>query len=247
MLFQERIQKFEYRLNPTEDDIIEFIVENQELVMNASIQSLAKNCFTAPTTIMRLVKKLGYGGFSDFKLALRREQEIRQQNQLDPFAHNLLKTSELIDANLFSQIAHSIQKAKRVFFYGVGDNSYLCLLAANDLRVAHPNVVAVNYRHELLYLLESATETDVFFFLSFSGETTEIINLAQNAKKRTALIVSITHFQPNSLATIADFSLYCFSPTKHVSSYNVTDKTPAQFILRAFSEYFWQFCQLESR
>ncbi|MGL5549076.1 MAG: MurR/RpiR family transcriptional regulator [Culicoidibacterales bacterium] len=242
MKLTERIQKFEYRLNSTEDEILEFILNNQELVTSISIQTLAQKCFTAPTTIMRLVKKLDYLGFSDFKVALRKEIQTPKANTA--FTDPILKTAELINYDLFRKLALTLQAANRIFFYGVGDTEYLCLLAAGDLRITFPQITTINHRHELLFLLETANPTDIVFFISLSGETKEILSLAEKAREKNVTIVSLTHFHQNKLATLTDFALYCYSPLQYLQGYNVTDKTPALFQLRTFNEFCWDFLQL---
>ncbi|SFC95444.1 MurR/RpiR family transcriptional regulator [Bacillus sp. UNCCL81] len=124
--FKERIQKFEYKLNDTDDQIIEFIMNNKEEVVGYSIQYLAAQLYTVPNTITRLTKKLGFDGFSQMKISLK--EEIIKQNvftEEDSLSFNIHKTIGLIDQNKLALTTKLIQEARMVLFFGVGDYS-LC-------------------------------------------------------------------------------------------------------------------------
>lgn len=56
MQFQERIQKYEYKLNDTDDQIIEYIINHKQEITNISIQTLTSRLYTVPNTIVRLSK-----------------------------------------------------------------------------------------------------------------------------------------------------------------------------------------------
>lgn len=62
MRFEERVHKYEYKLNDTDDQIIDYILQYKEDVTGQSIQVLASQAYTVPNTITRLSKKLGYDG-----------------------------------------------------------------------------------------------------------------------------------------------------------------------------------------
>ena len=56
MLFEDRVHKFEYKLNDTDDQIVEYIREHTQDIVHMSIQYLASQLFTVPNTITRFVK-----------------------------------------------------------------------------------------------------------------------------------------------------------------------------------------------
>src|ERR1700730_15457757 len=119
VLFEERVQKFEYKLNDTDDQIIEYILKNKKEVVNLSIQSLAANLFTVPNTITRLSKKLGYEGFSQLKNSLKEEVIPEQVGQEDSSYFHINKTFSLIDMDRIVMAAKLIREANHVLFFGV--------------------------------------------------------------------------------------------------------------------------------
>ena len=60
MKFEERVLKYEFELNDTDDEIIEYIRKNRNNISKISIQKIASDLYTVPNSIMRLSKKLGY-------------------------------------------------------------------------------------------------------------------------------------------------------------------------------------------
>ncbi|MDY0393755.1 hypothetical protein RWE15_03960 [Virgibacillus halophilus] len=140
MHFDERIRKFEYKFNDTDDQVIEYILEHRSEISNISIQNLANKLYTVPNTIMRLSKKLGYRGFSHLKTSLKDEFESRDIQKKNSTYHHVQKTFELIDEELMVTVAKLIKEAKHVLFFAVGDNADLCNIIVNNLRVAKKRI-----------------------------------------------------------------------------------------------------------
>ncbi|MGG2028741.1 MurR/RpiR family transcriptional regulator [Gottfriedia sp. S16(2024)] len=241
--FQERIQKYEYKLNDTDDQIVEFILNNKEEVISFSIQYLAAQLFTVPNTITRLSKKLGFDGYSQMKNSLK-EEIIQQDNfsEEDSPTYNIHKTIGLIDQKTLSLTTKMIQEARRVLFFGVGDTAPFCEMMIKNLKVVGKQAEYYIHRHDVLYELSKfdSKENNLLFLISLSGETAQVLDVAELAKFKGIKLISLTHFSKNPLQQIADVNLYCYSPNKKMNEYNVTDKTPLLFVIRSLSEYYWK-------
>lgn len=77
----------------SEIEVIDFIKENPNLVLNMTIGELANQTFSSNTTIIRICKKLGFNGFRDFKIEYLRNIESLKylNNETDftlPFQEN---------------------------------------------------------------------------------------------------------------------------------------------------------------
>ncbi|WHY86040.1 MurR/RpiR family transcriptional regulator [Neobacillus novalis] len=237
--FEERVHKFEYKLNDTDDQIIEYIVNNKKDFVNQSIQSLAASLFTVPNTITRLSKKLGYDGFSHLKNSIKEELESTKTAAEDGSYYFIQKTFELSDAELIETVAKMIHDAKHVLFFGVGDSADFCEMMVRNLRVVGKTSEHYIHRHEMLHMLDQMNKNDILFLISLSGETTQILEMAERAKQRETPIISLTHFTRNSLQEAAAVNLYCYAPKKIKNGYNITDRTPVMVVLQALSQYYW--------
>ena len=70
----------------SEIEVINFIKENPNLVLNMTIGELANQTFSSNTTIIRICKKLGFNGFRDFKIEyLRNIESLKYLNNETDF------------------------------------------------------------------------------------------------------------------------------------------------------------------
>jgi len=239
LYFEERAQKFEYKLNDTDDQIIEYIISHKQEAVLLSIQQLAAKFYTVPNTITRLSKKLEFDGFSHMKNSLKEELNADEAIEEDHLTYNIKKTVDLIDYKHLKSIVKFIQEANRVVFIAVGDTAPMCEVMVKNLKVSNKQAEYYIHRHEVIHEVNQLDKTDVAFFISLSGETQQMLEIAHLVKKRGVRLISLTHFNENSLQKIADVKLYCYSPRKMINKFNVTDKTPAMIVLRALAETYW--------
>lgn len=242
MFLEERAQKFEYKLNDTDDQIIGYIVKNKQIVATLSIQSLAAALYTVPNTITRLSKKLGYDGYSQLKNSLKDElneewkEQAEEQNSL--YA-TVQKTYNLIDMDKIELIGRLLGEAKKILFFGVGDSVPFCDMMVKNLKVSGILSDFSIHAHEIRHGINQLNSGDILFLISLSGETPQVLEMAELARTKSITIISLTHFDRNPLQGIADVNLYCYAPKKVLNGHNVTDKTSLMIILRVLSEYIW--------
>ena len=237
--FEERVHKFEYKLNDTDDQIVEYILNNKQEFVTKSIQSLAATLYTVPNTITRFSKKLGYDGFSHLKNSIKDELDSSTPTEEDSSFFNIQKTFELLDMDRIETIAKMIHDAKHVVFYGVGDSFYFCEMMVRNLRVVGKTSEPPLHRHELLHMIDQMNKQDVLILISLTGETPQVIEMAHRAKEKEIQIISLTHFSKNSLQKLASHHLYCYAPLKRKNGYNITDRTPVIIVLQTLSQFYW--------
>ncbi|WP_170008516.1 MurR/RpiR family transcriptional regulator [Bacillus fonticola] len=240
MLFEERVQKYEYKLNDTDDQIIDYVSTHKKDVITHSIQYLAAQMYTVPNTVTRLSKKLGYDGFSQLKNSLKEEIDAKQEDVEDSLSIAIHKTMSLVDRDKLSMVTKMIQEAHRVLFFAVGDTVPLCENMVKSLKAVGKASSFSVHRHDVVLEINQLESNDLFFVISLSGETTQVLEMATLAQERGVRIISLTHFDRNSLQQLADVNLYCYSPRKVLNGHNITDKTPAMLVLRALSEHYWE-------
>lgn len=70
------------RLQPKEQAIADYILENPSKVSHSPISNLASELGIADSTFFQFTKKLGYNGFKDFKMAM-----LIQENDLSAISY----------------------------------------------------------------------------------------------------------------------------------------------------------------
>lgn len=241
MKFDDRILLYEYKLNDTDDMIIEYIKKDYNNVLNKSIQKIAEELFTVPNSIVRLSKKLGYKGFSELKYELKQQLdgEIKSEQNIDVITYNINKTINLIDMENIDRVVKRIKTSRKVYVLGIGDSRFYCEMLVRNLRVVNIDVECFHYRHDMIFNSQKSTKNDLFIIISVSGESKDLIEAANIVKSNNSFIVSATHFQKNSLSNISDIKLYFWAPEVLVENYNVTDRIGIMILIRIISEKVW--------
>jgi len=235
MKFDDRVSKYEYKLNETDELIVDFIKKHKDNIQNLSIKEVANSLFIAPNAIMRFCHKLDYRGFSELKVLINLDQ-----NSLVGIPYNIRKSLELIDDDLLHIIASKIKNSKNVYFFGVGESSYYANMMCNNLRVLEKRAETYNLYHDIEYRINLCKENDLIFFITAKGNNERMIEFAKKAKYKGAKIVVVTHFDDNPMVEYADYKLFYCGEERKVSGYDVGDRTGMMIVLRALSEVFWR-------
>lgn len=115
MTILEQLQD-QSKLNASEQSIASFIITNKERVLHMPIQELAQSTFTSTSTIVRLCRKLGLKGFSDFKIQLSAELQIKNDSVANvdyDFPFNEDDSYNEIAANILGIARESMQLTQR--------------------------------------------------------------------------------------------------------------------------------------
>ncbi|GAB2022813.1 MurR/RpiR family transcriptional regulator [Pseudolactococcus yaeyamensis] len=233
--FQERVKNKENRLTELEEDLAAYISENKEEVSQAKIVKLSHDFYTVPNTITRFCKKLGYDNFSEFKVNLKQELETPKSTNLHKDV--LLKNFDLIDKDRELKVVRLMQRAKVVNFYALDQTGLFTKMYVKNFFALDDKFQFFEYQQEMKKKILNASN-EIFFFVSLSGETISVLELAELAKERNHKVISLTNLNENSLEQLSDISLYCLTQYETVNGYDITDKIPLLLILQSLYEAF---------
>jgi DNA-binding MurR/RpiR family transcriptional regulator len=128
-------------------------------------------------------------------------------------------------------------KASSVNFFAVGQTGELTKICVDNFYALNSKFTFLNFPNTVSHKI-AHTQNEIFFFVSLSGETKAVLNLASQAKEKQHLVISLTHLVNNSLANLADINLFCYTQPETIDGYNITDKTPLMIILHSlFKRY----------
>lgn len=238
---EDRYRKFEFQLTDLEDQIIQYILHNRMEVVNMSIQHLAKQTHTVPNSIMRLMKKLDYEGFTQLKLRLKDELATKETKS-QSFQYEIERTMELTDTRLIQLAGEWMNQSHRILVFGAGAHSYISELIVMNIKPFHKEVTFSEHRHENIAALQHFTKKDVVILLSQSGDTKQTLDLGDYAKKQGARIIGMSHIGESSLSKLADLMLYCYAPKEETKGYNTTNFVPMAMISRLLLESYRKLC-----
>ncbi|EAC5456654.1 MurR/RpiR family transcriptional regulator, partial [Listeria monocytogenes] len=75
MKLQYLIQQHQSELSELDRGILNYILSNGDTVLSMGIVELSEQVHVSKSSILRLTKKLGFSGYSEFKYFLRHQQE----------------------------------------------------------------------------------------------------------------------------------------------------------------------------
>jgi len=212
MKLQEIINKNYSHLNDSDKYILNYILNNKEECINIAISKLAYKCNVSRTTILRFTQKLGFKGYSEFKVFLKWESEKNIENKndyLEKFYFDLENNIKNLKEKDMSRICEIINKAERVFVYGTGTAQ--SVVAKEMKRVflsIHKYFYVIEGDTELKMLMSSLKSNDVLIIISLSGERDYLIEVANELTSRGIEYISITKLNNNQLARKTKNNIY---------------------------------------
>lgn len=200
------------------------VLRNIYLFPTSSSYQMADLCFTAPSTLRRLVSKLGYKSYTAFKSELNWSLEnyrylnvyrpLNIDHEHDPItvlmnyiADAAAETEKSIDRAYMGKIVRALRDFKKVVFF-VSAPTYQIQRFQTDLLLAGHEVVLYTNLHD--QLSQAGTLDRNCFVIFIKPEvpvTSNIRKLAQLAKAKGAQTLLITNNKSYVPNDILDFVL----------------------------------------
>ena len=196
-------------LNKSERKVAQAILSDPESATGSSIASLAKRANVSEPSVNRFCKRFNTAGFPDFKLKLAKSlvSGVRFVNRnvdpndtvesytpkiFDSTINDLALIRDSIDHSVVNAVVDQLIQAKRVYFFGLGTSGSVARDAENKFfRFNLP----VSFHDDVLMmrmLASTGSAGDVFFVISHTGRTKEIIDIAEIASNNGATVIALT-------------------------------------------------------
>lgn len=219
------MQKYQKNLSEMDWMILGYILENEQEVMDLSIVELGEKVHSSKSSILRLTKKLGFSGYSEFKYFMRQSK----QDQTNTVAANLIElqakdidnTVKLAQQTNFSLLSQALQKANTVYCYATGYSQRKVVEEFSKmLMMCDKRSIVIPVKTELDISMSMISKEDIVLFVSLSGETDEIKENILSLNARKIPVVAITAFSHNFFAEHAQFSCFYYSTPFTISGKN---------------------------
>lgn len=212
-------------LAESEAKIAEYILRHPDEFVNMTVQELAKNSGGSPAAATRLWKSLGFDGYHDFQLRVASDlqmeagmeyTELQVGSSFDSVLrsveeshiHSIQNTLMLLKETDIQAVAIALLRAKRILTFGVGASGVIAAdFAQKLLRVGFPSQYSKDF-HTAAMVAAQMTRGDVLVVISYSGKTSDSIEVAQIALNNGATVLAITRFGESPLSKIATTKLY---------------------------------------
>lgn len=221
--------------NDLEMLVYSYVMEHKEKVKYMTIRELADAVHVSTSTVLRFCKKTGCDGYSEFKVKFKQFlQEDKSKKQIkdtgiDEIMYFFHMTTSLQYEQQINEIVEYIQKAKHLVFIGIGTSGILGKYGARYFS----NIGKYSqYIEDPYYPIHKDMDSTIVIALSESGETQQVVQLAERFKRHNAKIFSITNGNTCTLAKLSDYHLGYFVGRRIVhEEYNITTQVPILYLL----------------
>jgi len=223
----DKIQQGLATLSAAERKVGEYIILHSELIPNMTTKELSIKIGVSEASVIRFCKSIGIGSFKSFKLALVKDLTLTEMNltdfsilqqkdttpydsfqkviQVNKFA--IESCTDSMDKKELLKAVDAIKDAKKIVFFGVGGSSTAALDAHYKFtRLGYQSITSLDF-HYLLTVIPYLNKNDIFVAISTSGKTRDVLELAEFAKKKEAIVIAITNLDKSPLYKTADIRL----------------------------------------
>ena len=223
-----KINREYYQLTGAEKKIADYMLLQRQECQYMSISEMAEMAGVAEATVSRFCRRLGYKGYSAFKLAVAGSSsaqrpmnplygEIQAEDSVGDMCQKIYaadvdaitQTLALINPAAITIAADLLLAADRVLCMGLGGSMVIAQEAAHLFSTAKPNFFAVEDSHFQAIRCALLTERDVVIYFSYSGSTRDIVDVMKIAQERGAKTILVTRFPKSPGAACADVVLEC--------------------------------------
>ena len=191
-----KINREYYQLTGAEKKIADYILSQRQDCQYMSISELAEVAEVAEATVSRFCRRLGYRGYSAFKLAVAGASagqrpvnplygEILAEDNVGEMCRKICaadvdaitQTLAMIDPAAITAAADLLLGADQVLCMGLGGSMILATEAAHLFSTALPNFYAVEDSHHQAIRAAMLTSRDAVLYFSYSGSTRDMVEL----------------------------------------------------------------------
>lgn len=214
-------------LPPSEARVAQAAINDPAGTAASTIRELATRCETSETTVIRLCRTIGFGGYPAFRLALAAaaastteepeylsgeilpgdttEQVIRKVTGAD--AQAIVETADQVSSEALDAAARAIGAAGRNDLFGAGASSYV----AQDLQFKLHRIGLSCHSfadpHSAISSAALLQKGDVAVGLSHTGMTRDTVRYLEVARASGATTIAITNHPRATITRFADITL----------------------------------------
>ncbi|MCB2188970.1 MAG: MurR/RpiR family transcriptional regulator [Deltaproteobacteria bacterium] len=211
-------------LKEAEKKAAEFILANAQRVVDMTISDVAQESGVSESTVFRLCRALDFPGFRAFKLDLARQGAVSMERPFEPVAaddnaeaiafkvisitvESLQDTLQLLDYDALERAYQALRDARKVLVIALSVSRTTAIFAADKLNFAGIDARAEVDVHFQAMRATSLGPGDVLLAFSRSGDTRDIIEAVQAAKKAGAITIGVVNNPRSFFAKLVDIRL----------------------------------------
>ena len=222
-------------MSEKERRVAEWIVASPREAVNPSIEELAEKIGVSESTLFRFVRKLGYGGYQQFRIALATETADASSRIYEaPLGSAdgetavsvvfrtaiaaLELTARSLDRAALEKAADLVAASRTSLFLGLGGSGIVARDAYHKLLRAGIRCSAPEDYHLQLMAASQVGPEDAALVVSHTGANKDCLAVVDELKRSGAPVIAITTYARSPLAKMADLLLISAAPSSPYAS-----------------------------
>lgn len=211
-------------LTPLEGKVAGAILARKNIGADTSLKEVAGAAQVSEAMVVKVAKKLGFGGFRDFRAGLieyyRSDSaslyaEISPDDSAGEIVQKVFRTSmqaleetfAILDLQAFERAADLLHRARQRDFYGIGGSAQIARDVAHKFLRIGIRASVFDDAHMMLMSAALLGPDDAVVVFSHSGATAAVLDATELARRNGARTIAVTNYPDAPLARIADHVL----------------------------------------
>lgn len=205
----------------SEKKVAKYILACSKDVLYMNINEVAEKSKSSSAAVVRFCKSVGVENFGNLKVRLSAESvqktvvgnlDIEDKESVSSIVEKALSntiqvfenTAHQIEIAAVERVVEMLHTADMVYVYGVGASFLIAEDIAQKWRRLGKKVYAISDYHLLLSTMATQNEKAVFWGISYSGKTKEVLLLIEKAKSFGIPTIGLSRMGQHKLAGSVD-------------------------------------------
>jgi len=213
-----------HQLSQSEESIVSYVIDHLDEMEHLSSRELASKTFTSAPTVVRLVKKLGYANYADFKFHIGKALKnmsidhfsivsdedlltlIQKTAQMELMA--IEKTKEMLSVSELMELIKVLNQTKYIDIVAYDTNAKLGDYAAHLLMQVGKIANVYENTDQQLHLSLNVSSDHAVFIFSKHARNKRLIRMAKILRQNHIPTIYIGGHQENLISKEAQFVFY---------------------------------------
>jgi DNA-binding MurR/RpiR family transcriptional regulator len=251
MSVEGNIMSARAELTGAEEQLAAYVLAHPDLVLGMSVKQLAAAAATSPSTVSRFARRLHFPGYNELKLQLAFDRnnpstavtinpEIKGNETLANISAKLLQNAErslhetvdAVEPDELARLLRLLKHATQIVCFGMSASYLVAQDIVQKWSRLGINCLATDDLNQILPLAAAGGgDKKVFWFVSNSGETPEVLIGSRLVQDAGGKVVALTKLGANSLSKRADIVMTTSAPLEANVRFAATQSLHAQLML----------------
>ena len=239
-------------MTKAESIILDGILEDPSDFVKASAREFSKSIGVSDASVIRFCKKYNELGYQEFKDLLNKElvqsgesakrainPDIYSEDDLEVIVdkvesminNSVRDTKALLNTKILRIAISELEKAKRLFFIGIGPSGLSAIDAGNKFARIGFDATGFDELYTMSAKLHYTTANDLVVVISHSGENESLLKNVKAARDNGSYIIAITQNKKSSIGKSADIVLQNCSQGDFYQGDSIGTRVSQMFLL----------------